>query len=128
MGGSKDRSVGAELVQARQRFRTWRRTRKTGTRIPASLWAMAVELAQSQGLSRTASELGLDYDALKKRVASAMADRPSSACSFVELVPPAAAGECIIEFEDVAGSRMRVHLKGYAAPDVAALGRSFWAD
>ena len=32
----------------------------------------------------------------------------------------------VIELEDVAGSRMRVHLKGYGVPDLLALSRSFW--
>jgi len=34
--------------------------------------------------------------------------------------------ECVIEWEDVAGARMRVQLKGQNTPDVLALSRSFW--
>jgi hypothetical protein len=46
----------------------------------------------------------------------------------LELQPPSTAslGECLVEWEDAAGSKMRVHLKGFHAPDLAALGRSFW--
>jgi hypothetical protein len=40
--------------------------------------------------------------------------------------PVTAVGECLIEFENAAGSRMRVHLKGSDVPDLVALGRSFW--
>jgi hypothetical protein len=29
-------------------------------------------------------------------------------------------------WEDAAGAKMRVHLKGVEAPDVVALSRSFW--
>ncbi len=38
----------------------------------------------------------------------------------------ALAGECILEFENAVGSKLRVHLKGGAIPDLVALGRSFW--
>jgi len=38
---------------------------------------------------------------------------------------PAAATECVIEFEDGSGARMRVCLCGGDAPDLVALGRMF---
>ena len=47
---------------------------------------------------------------------------------FLEL-PTAAwrsSGECTMELEDTDGAKLRVHLKGFAAPDLAALSRSFW--
>ena len=34
--------------------------------------------------------------------------------------------ECVIEWENVAGARMRLELKGQNPPDVLALSRSFW--
>ena len=34
--------------------------------------------------------------------------------------------ECLIEWEDVAGARLRVHLKGHGTPDLLALNRDFW--
>ena len=48
--------------------------------------------------------------------------------TFVELASPAPAStrECILELEDPGGAKMRVHLKGVEAPDLAALSRSFW--
>jgi hypothetical protein len=45
---------------------------------------------------------------------------------FLELVPPLSASECLLELENAAGAKMRVHLKGVASPDLAALSRSFW--
>ena len=76
--------------------------------------------------------LGLDFYALKKRVEakppeSASARKSASTPAFVELASPslAAPGECIVEFEDAAGARMRVHLKGGDSPDLLALSRSF---
>ncbi len=51
-----------------------------------------------------------------------------TATAFVELVPPqrACLPECIVELEDPRGAKMRIHLKGAEAPDLAALSRSFW--
>jgi hypothetical protein len=73
--------------------------------------------------------LGLDYYALKKRAESLNHRGHRAAAAFVELPPPPStpAGECILEFENGLGARMRVHLKGHSPPDLAALGRSFWS-
>jgi hypothetical protein len=55
--------------------------------------------------------------------------------AFLELAPPADHGftaasvgpcQCIVEWEDAAGAKMRVELKGAPTPDLAALSRSFW--
>ena len=48
--------------------------------------------------------------------------------AFLELAAPVAtgSGECILELENADGAKMRVHLKGVEAPDLAALSRSFW--
>jgi hypothetical protein len=87
-----------------------------------------VKLADGHGLNRTASVLGLDYYSLKKRVEARRSDSTSASPAFIELSPPspAVAGECVVEFEDGAGARIRVHLRGCDAPDLVALGRSFW--
>jgi hypothetical protein len=42
------------------------------------------------------------------------------------LPPLPVVSECVIEFEDAAGARMRVQLKGQNPPDLLALSRSFW--
>lgn len=48
--------------------------------------------------------------------------------AFVEWPAPplTAAGECVIEFENDAGSSMRIHLKGRHTPDLVALSGNFW--
>ena len=69
---SEDRGAEpARFAAARQRFERWRATRRGRGRIPERLWMSAVKLASAYGLCRTARTLGLDYNALKKRVASA---------------------------------------------------------
>jgi hypothetical protein len=126
MGGRKRREVPPGLARGRDRFQVWRRKRKPKSRIPEPLWSLAVKLVAAHGLHRTASTLGLDYYSLKKRVESAECREDSQGPAFIEL-PPAVAGgrECVIEFEDGMGVSMRVHLKGYDATDVVAVGRSF---
>ena len=129
MVGEKRRDIPSPLARGRDRFEIWRRTRKVGTRIPDRLWALAVKLADAHGLNRTASVLRLDYYSLKKRVGSTNSRASSLTPAFIELSPPslAASGKCVIEFEDGAGASMRVYLKGCDAPDLVALGRSFWS-
>jgi len=99
-----------------------------------------VKVADRYGIHRTAKALRVDYYALKKRVeqnagsASAQQDAAPAAGSMVAeaefLELPAAAwpgsGECTLELEDAGGAKLRVRLKGFAAPDLAALTRSFW--
>ena len=91
---------------------------------------LAVRLAGEHGVSRTASLLKLDYHALKKRFEVHSSRSPDVCEAFVEIAPPSlpASGECVIEFEDGAGASLRVHLRGCDAPDLVALGRSFWSN
>jgi hypothetical protein len=47
-----------------QRLERWRRTRKSGARIPKSPWSAAVHMAQAVGVAQTAKTLRLDYYSL----------------------------------------------------------------
>jgi hypothetical protein len=128
MGTGKAHELPAGLARIRGRFERWRRTRKIGSRIPESLWASAVKVAGRYGISRTASMLRVDYYSLKKRVdQEAAVSGQGVMAPFLELTAPAAVGscECVLELEDVCGTKMRVHLKGVEAPDLAALARCF---
>jgi len=147
MGASTvSEATSARLERLRQRFERWRGRRKSvRARIPAPLWDSAVALAHVCGIHRTSKTLQLEYYSLKKRVEKDLAarrGRPTSSAvaaagageagspvgpTFLEL-PTAwpVGGECTVELEEVGGAKMRIHLKGFAAPDVAALSRSFW--
>ena len=134
MGTSKTRDLPVRLKTLRQRFERWRRTRKGRSRIPKPLWASAVKMAGTYGTGRTARALRVDYYALKKRAegrrAVTASKTPGEAAggTFLE-VPPAVwagSGECTLELENAAGAKLRVHLKGFVAPDLAELSRSFW--
>jgi hypothetical protein len=115
----------ADLESIRRRFEQWRQTCRARTRIPDSLWSAAVKMAERYGTCRTAKALRLGYYSLKERVEREAAVNKAT---FLELpLPsPTVAGECLLEWEDTAGAKMRVHLKGVAVPDLVALSRSFW--
>jgi len=127
MAGRKRSEIPEPLARGRDRFENWRRDRKPGSRIPDPLWTLAVRLAETHGVSRTASTLRLDYHTLKKRVAAMTGDSVSMPAAFIELSAASLAptGECVIEFEDGTGASMRVRLRGCDVPDLVALGRSF---
>jgi hypothetical protein len=120
------------LESARRRFKQWRRTRRSRSRIPEVLWAAAVKAAGRYGVYRTARALSLDYYSLKKRSEGAgmhPAPEAGGKADFIELIPATSVGpaECLLELEDPGGAKMRVHLKGGQVPDLAALSRSFWS-
>jgi len=126
------RDLPAGLEGLGRRFERWRRNRRGRSRIPETLWTSAVRAAGKYGLNRTARALRLDYYALKKRVKAAScrgASDREGVTTFIELAPPVSGNsrECILELEDPGGAKMRVHLKGIEAPDLAALSRSFWS-
>jgi len=129
----KPADVPGDLESSRRRFEQWRRRRKGHIPIPESLWSEAVTLAGRYGVSRTARTLRVGYRSLKERVARgtgclASASRLLGKPAFLELaIPsPAGAGECLLEWEDAAGAKMRLHLRGVEVPDLVALSRSFW--
>ena len=68
MDADKTGPLPAELARGRSRFQAWREMREPGGRIPQDLWDMAVGLARTYGVSRTAIALSLDYYSLRKRV------------------------------------------------------------
>lgn len=127
-------AVATKLIAVCRAFATWRRTRPSRSRIPAPLWASAVEVAREHGVHATARRLRLDYYSLKQRVAAAggagaPAGRPAPP-AFVEVVAtgrgPAAGSECVIDLADARGTTLRIALKSPALPDLAALSQVFW--
>ena len=132
MGIGKMRGMPARLERVVRRFEKWRRTCKSRARIPEPLWDAAVKMAFAYGLHRTAKTLSVNYYSLKKRVekeaAASGKSKTDAAATFVELTPSVMGSscECLLELDDADGAKMRVHLKGIAAPDLAALSRSFW--
>jgi hypothetical protein len=133
MNARKTGDLPADLENARRRLEQWRQGHQAPTPLPESLWAQAVKLAGRYGVSRTARALGVGYYSLKDRVeketdSSDVGSPAASEATFLELAvsPHSGVGECLLEWEDAGGGRMRVHLKGVEVPDLVALSRSFW--
>lgn len=123
MGQASRREPSPELARAKNRFAVWRQSRAPRSRIPQALWDLAVELAASQGLNRTARALKLDYYALKDRVEAVPKQRKKKTSAFLELppvVPPVK--ECVIEWADGEGL-VRIRLTGYEPTEIATVGR-----
>jgi hypothetical protein len=129
------KSSADALTHLKERFATWRAVRKLGMRIPAELWAAAVELVAVHGACRVAGELNLDYDMLKQRVAlgGGKVTTTELAPRFVELFAAAGAmpaqsalkPECVVELANARGARMRVELSGQGLIGLSALCSAF---
>ena len=117
------------LSDARSQFKSWRRRRRRGTRIPAALWQAAVEAAEEHGVAKTSQELSLDYYKLKERVELDAEEEGTGGRGFLELPVFAASapGECVLEIEDGQGARLRVELKGVTAAELEPLARALWS-
>ena len=116
------------LEEAKVRFEEWRATRRGKARIPAELWSAAVEVARKEGINRTARELHVAWDDLKRRVATTgKVRRQPGPPAFVELVArqTQSVPECTLEVEARQG-KLRIHLKGASASDLATLSRALW--
>ena len=92
----------------------------------------AMELAQRDGVGRTAAALHLDSSKLKRLMTEAgMIAGKATAASFVELMAPngitcvAGLPECLIELEGRQG-KLRIHCKGASATDLVTLSRALW--
>ena len=113
------------LEEARVRFEEWRTNRRGKARIPAELWSAAVEVARKEGINRTARELHVAWDDLKRRMPAtgAVPQQPT----FMELVAPQAESvpECMIELEGRRG-KLRIQVKGAPASYLATLSRELW--
>jgi hypothetical protein len=94
--------------------------------IPDELWAAAVEVARKEGVSRTSTELRVEWNHLKRRMAAASSPEPVPP-AFVELVAPRGQSipECAIELEGRRG-KIRIQLRGTGTADLATLSRMLW--
>ncbi len=120
------RPLPASLARGACRFSQWRRKRTTRS-IPNQLWSLATRLGVEHGVSRTSRALGVEYYELKRRVEAVRTSWSGKAASpaFVEVVtsPPRSPSECLVEFEDASGAKMRIQVMGGSTPDLGALLR-----
>lgn len=124
----RNRKQTVSLDEVKARFEEWRRNRKGKVPIPDELWAAAAEVARTEGVSRTSTELSVEWNHLKRRMAAASEASPKPApARFVELVTPRAQAlpECTIELEGRRG-KLRIQLKNIPASYLATLSRELW--
>src|ERR1035437_483939 len=122
---------GESLDQVKQRFAQWLASRKRGEHISNALWCAAMGLVGRHGLARTARELRIDCEGLKKRCARGTGPvctgqaQPQFVELFAQPAPSAApASACIVEMQNVRGAKMRVELCSIAGLD--GLVSAFW--
>jgi hypothetical protein len=126
MPRNKKPTVSLEEVKAR--FDEWRRNRKGKAAIPDELWAAAAEVARTEGVSRTSTELSVEWNHLKRRMAAASgASSKLASPRFVELAAPRGESlpECVIELEG-RRAKLRIQLKDASASYLAKLSRELW--
>src|ERR1700731_833291 len=94
---------------------------KASASFPAELWSVAVEVARKEGINRTARELHVAWDDLKRRMATTgEVRRQPDSPALVELVAPQTQSvpECTLEVEGRQG-KLRIQLKGASVSDLA---------
>ena len=131
MAPKKYPTTRPNLSEVKEQFKIWRRTRKTHRPIPEKLWQAAVSLTATHSVSQISKELVLDYTALKNRVAIKKKNRGAKKSSpgFIELnlEPPAAVSECMVEMQDRLGAQMRMLFRGKTDFDLLELAKAFWS-
>jgi hypothetical protein len=115
------------IVQLQRQLDQFRSTQPRRTKLPESLWQVAVELARQYGIYPVAHPLRLDYMGLKKRLGGVPSRRKANKPAFVELIPPHTTPleECVIEFDAPSGSKMRIQWKAVAPRDWVSLLRAW---
>ena len=130
MSQKKQPASSRSLGEVKEQFKTWRRARKRLQPIPEKLWTAAVGLTARHSISQISKELVVDYSALKRRVRLKEKDVAASTSppGFIEvnLEPPAAVSECIVEMQDRLGSKMRLHFRGQTDVVLLELAKLFW--
>jgi hypothetical protein len=116
------------IAQLQLQLEQIRSTQPRGKRLPDSVWQAAVELAREHGVYSVAHHLRLDYAGLKKRLGGVSPRRRKTRKpTFVELFAPPSVmqGECLIEFESLRGSKVRIQWKAATSPDWMGLLRAW---
>ena len=122
-------ALNPSLEKVHDRFETWRRRKKPGSRIPKALWQVAVESCKGDSVLQVSRALRLNYNDLKQRVdAAEEIGNPGPDCDldFVQLGFGASIlpSECTLELEASNGAKMKIGFKG--AVDALALCEAFW--
>ena len=106
------------LTEVRNRFETWRKGKRRGSRIPKSLWAAAVEVCKDHKMYQVSRALGLNYNELKHRASgTALSEEKAvvAGAKFVELslgLESQSGVLCNVELESAAGDKLKLTFSG----------------
>jgi len=121
-------AISPTIEDVRNRFEIWRARRKTRSRIPKSLWQVAVELCETHSAYEVSRTLRLNFNDLKSQIALkkavSLATERSTEFVEVDLRQPLSCSECTLEMEAANGARMKMHLRGDWDP--LQMARIFW--
>ena len=130
-------AIPEPILRLQKQLDEFRARHRVRTKLPDALWRAATELARQYGVYAVAHPLRLDHSGLSRRVhpspPAPISKRQPKASTFVELVSatapalPGCGDACVVEFESVRGSKMRVQWPGRVAPDWLSLLRA-WRD
>jgi hypothetical protein len=124
----KNKQVPEPIAEVQRQLEQFRSTHPPRTKLPESIWQLAVELARQYGVYPVAHPLRLDYMGLKRRLGRSSGRRQrAKPPAFVELVasPVAKLDECVIECESSRGAKMRIQWRAAVPPDWASLLRAW---
>jgi hypothetical protein len=114
-----------DIAPLRSQLFDWRTSRTGRSPIPAEVWAGAA-LAQRHGLCPVARALGLDYGALKTKLARAGGQPNLIQPAFLELPASRVTGAgTTIEITASDGARMRIQLEAGQGRDAAGIVAAF---
>ena len=68
----RSKTPTVSLEEAKARFEARRLNRRGKAAIPAELWAAAAEVARKEGVSRTSTELRVEWNHLKRRMSGGL--------------------------------------------------------
>ena len=132
MSRRKEGKISPDVASLRRRIARWRQTRLKRSSMPEELWLEAARLAQDQGISPIARQLGVGYASLKGRVEQApqpAEDAPSHGGELVELSAEQflvqASKAVVVELADEDGRRLTVRLDDGGQLDVVGLLQAF---
>ena len=126
----RDVTSEQRLEAVEREIARWRRKR-SGGRMPNELWQMAAEVAVGCGVEVAAERLKLDASRVKDWMDRlGLEEIAENRPTFVELLPPTNGfpAECIVQWEQRSGRKVRISLKGQATTQLLALGEMLWRD
>jgi len=131
MSNDIEASNQATFEEVREQFEQWRRTRRKRGLIPEQLWEAAISLTKEYTIHEITKTLRLNYQKFKERAQRKEKEKDDlrvTRAQFFELnVSHAHKGvECVIEIEDLKGSRMKMSLTGETECDLLEWAKGMW--